>query len=207
MSISADITGVLGEVGTSYTVYKPDGSTITGEYLDFEAHPSHTTPLIRSFMYDFTLPSNTSADVGDVIEFAGRKVMILVKAPEFFEDAIVDYLSSGYVSNSIGRIQAYAPDGGWDSNYQKQKIWIETHANDINAVLMDRMFRSNVKALGDGSSQAELDRLHLYLHTDVPVKMGDRWFVSDSEHYKVEQIEPFRYININLVFLSEDTRS
>lgn len=207
MPISDDITAVLQEVGTSYSVYKPDGSVITGEFLDFEAHPSHTTPMIRAFMYDFTLPSGTSVEVGDVIEFAGKKVMVLVMAPEFFEDAIVDYLSSGYVSNTVGRIQYYDQDGGWDANYDKQKTWQNAHANDINAVLMDRLFRSNVKAMGDGSSNAELDRLHLYLHSSIPVEMGNRWYVSDTESYKVEQIEPYTFLGVNLVFLAEDKRS
>lgn len=205
MSISDDITSVLSEVGTAYTVYKPDGKTITGEYFDFEAHPSHTTPMIRAFMYDFTLPSGTSVKVGDVIEFAGKKVMVLVMAPEFFENAIVDYVSSGYVSNTIGRMQSYAPDGGWDTGYNKVKTWTNSHTSDVNAVMMDQLFRSGVKAIGDHSSNVELDRLHLYLHTDIPVKMGDRWHTATAD-YKVEQIEPHMYLNINLIFLSEDTR-
>lgn len=205
MSISDDIADVLSEVATSLTIYKPDGSTVTNEFLDYETHTDHTTPLIRAFMFDYTLAASTQVVVGDVIEFAGRKVLVLVKEPEYFENSIVDFLSSGYKCNIIGSIEEYDSDAGWDSEYKKNKPWIEVHSS-FNAVLMDRQFRSNMLPIADESMEIELDRLHLFVSDYYTINQGDRFRVSPTEAYKVEQVEKYKIPGIQLVFLTEDSR-
>ena len=205
MTISEDISDVLEEVGTSLTIYKPDGTTVTGEYIDHESHTDHTTPLIRAFMSDFTLSAETQAVVGDVVGFAGKTVLILVREPEYFEDAVVDYLASGYKSNSIGDFESYNQDGGWDAEYKKIKGWNSNHES-VRAVLMDQQFRSKMLSIADESMEIELDRLHLYVSDYYTVAPGDRYRVSATEKYKVEQIESYKMPGIQIVFLTEDER-
>lgn len=205
MSISDDIAAVLSEVATSLTIHKPDGTTVTGEFMDYETHTDHTTPLIRAFMFDYTLAADTQVVVGDVIEFAGRKVLVLVKEPEYFENTIVDFLSSGYKCNVVGSIEEYDADAGWDSEYKKNKPWTEVHAS-FNAVMMDRKFRSNMLPIADASMEIELDRLHLFLSDYYMVNQGDRFRLSATEAYKVEQVESYNIPGIQLVFLTEDSR-
>ena len=74
--------------------------------------------------------------------------------------------------------------------------------------LIDRLFRSNVLGIADESMNVELDRMHLYVSSYYSnVKMGDRWVPSDgSGPFQVDQIEPYRFSGILVVFLSEDSR-
>ena len=208
MSIDQDLLAVLQEVGTPITIYKPDSTVITGEYIDFLTHTEHTTPLIRGFFVDVTLQHPTQVEIGDVIEYGdGTKLIILARAAERFEGNVVDYLASGYYATSAGKFQHYVADAGFDADYNKIKGWVDLHTS-VQGCMMDRLFRSNVVPLGNQSLEVELDRLHLYVSAYYnDVKMGMRWETDAGDKYKVDQIEPYRLPGIWLVFLSEDTRA
>lgn len=206
MTIAEDISAVLSEVGTPCTIYKPDGSVITGEHIDETAHVEHTTPAIRAFFIDFTLQATTQATVGDVIEYSNEGVIITALQPEIFEGTPVDYVASGYRTNVIGEFQTYQQGAGYDLNYRRIKTWVSVYSN-VRACMMDRLFRSNVVGVGADSIEVELDRLHLYVSDYYNVETGMRWVNSTGDYYKVAQIEPYQFKGINLVFLTEDTRS
>ncbi len=210
MSISDDIKKVLQEVAASCTIYKPDGTVVTGEYVDTVSHTEHTTPLIRGFFTDLTLYHPTQAEVGDVVEFEGKQVIILARAAEIFEDDIVDYLASGYTANSSGSFQDFVQDAGFDADYNKIQAWTDIYPGiTIRGSMIDRLFRSNILEIGDHSFEAEQDQIHLYVSGYYDkVEMGMRWVPdTGTKFYKVEQIEEFRFPGIRLVFLSEDTRA
>ena len=206
MSISEDIAGVLQEVGTPCTIYKPDGTTVTGEYIDPTSHTEHTTPAIRAFFVDFTIPHPTESDVGDILAYSDEEVILTAKQPEMFEGQPVDYLASGYRVNTSGSFQTYQTGDGFDSDYKRIKNWNDVYTS-VKACMMDRLFRSDMAGVGNDSIEVELDRLHLYISSYYDIEPGMRWRAADGRSYKVAQIEPYRFIGINLVFLEEDTRS
>lgn len=206
--INEDILAVLQEVGTSCTIYKPDGTVVTGEYMDFITHTEHTTPLIRGFFTDFTLHHPTQADIGDVIEYGpvGKRVILLAKEVEMFEDSPVDYLASGYTVNTSGAFRNFNQAEGFDADYNKLMNWTDLYTG-VQGCLVDRLFRSNVIGIADESMNAELDRLHLYVSNYyVGVEMGMRFLTDGGDKYQVDQIEPYRFPGIRLLFLSEDNR-
>ena len=208
MPIDEDILEVLREVGTSCTIYKPDGTVVTGEYMDFLTHTEHTTPLIRGFFIDFTLHHPTQAEVGDVLEYGtnGKKVILLAKEVEMFENSPVDYLASGYTVTGTGKFQKADQDDGYDAQYNKV-VQSEDVYTGVMGCLMDRLFRSNIISIADESMNVELDRLHLYVSGYYSnVEMGMQWVDDSGRTYQVEQIEPYRFPGILVVFLSEDTR-
>ena len=209
MAINEDILEVLREVGTACTVRQPDGTVVTGEYMDFVTHTEHTTPLIRGWFIDFTLHHPTAANIGDIIEYGpnSKRVILLTKEVEMFENEPVDYLASGYTANVEGEFQDYVEDDGWDADYEKVQSWVTLHSN-VMGTQMDRLFRSNVIGIADESMNAELDRMHLYVsgyYSDV--KMGMRWVPNNGAGpFKIDQIEPYMFPGIHLCFISEDHR-
>lgn len=206
MSISDDITAVLGEIGVACTITKPDGTVITGEYIDTNPHTNNTTPLISSFFRNFALGYQTQANVGDIIDYGYESVLLLSKAPELFEGAPIEYIASGYVANVTGTIQNYDQAAGYDTDYTRIRSWVDVYAN-IAAVMTDRIFRSNVSGIGDDSIFAEVSKLHLYVSDYYSgIKMGMRFTTASGDKYKVDQIEKDRMLGIHMVFLSEDTR-
>jgi len=207
MALSDDIREVLEEVGTPYTIIKPDGAEVTGEYFDTVSHTEHTTPVIRGFFTDFALTHPTQVEVGDVLHYlTDHRLIVIAKAPEAFEGEVIDYLGSGYKVNSRGNFLNYDEDAGWDADYNKVKAWTPVYEG-VYGTLMDRQFRSDMKAIADESMEVELDRLHLWVSDYFDVEPGMRWWVSGDEYYKVEQIEPHRFPGMKLVFLTEDTRA
>ena len=208
MPIDADVLAVLQEVGTAFTIHKPDGTAVTGEYLDFVTHTEHTTPLIRSFFTDYNFHYPTQVEVGDIVEASnGKKSIILSMDAEMFENSPVDYLASGYKINAAGGFKNYIQDDGFDANYTRVRNWVNLYTG-VEGCMIDRLFRSNVMSMANESMNTELDRIHLYVSAYYSnVKMGMRWETSDGEKFKVEQIEPYRFPGVLVVFLSEDTRA
>lgn len=209
MTLAADISEVLAEVGTLYSTVKPDGSDVEGEYyFDSNSHTEHTTPMIRGYFFDFTLTADSPADIGDVIEYVGGgSILVMAKAPEIFENQIIDYLASGYVANAHGDFLVYS-DGNRaerDGDYRLTREWKVAYEG-VRGTIMDRLFRSAMKAMGDHAYEAELDRLHLWVSSYYDVKPGMRFQLTGGDYYKVAQIEQFRFPGLNLVFLTEDTR-
>jgi len=207
MSIDKDVYDVLAEVGTEFTIYKPNGTVIIGEHLDFETHTEHTTPLIRSFFTDYNFQHPTQVEIGDVIEASnGKKSIILSMDAEMFENEPVDYLASGYQVNALGSFKNYQQDAGFDEDYNRIRNWVEVYA-DVQGCMIDRLFRSNVMSVADESFNTELDRIHLYVSAYYSeVAMGMQWETSNNELYKVEQVEPYRFPGVLVVFLAEDNR-
>lgn len=207
MSIDDDIRGVLEEVGTPCVIHKPQGVSITGEYIDPTSHTEHTTPMIRSFFVDFTTANPTQMTVGDVIEWSGRKILLLVLEPEMFEGGAVDYLSAGYRVNAHGAFQHFDQDAGFDADYKRNRSW-EVLYDNVQGTIMDRLFRSMVMSVSDHTLDMETNKLHFYISSYYSeVKMGMRWVPSDGgPSLTVENIEDHTFPGIRVVFLADDTR-
>lgn len=211
MTIASELLAVLQEVGSACTILKPNGTIVTGEYLDMEDHAEHTNPQIRAFFFTMSLPYPSSAAVGDILVVGSTEpqyILLTVKAPQRFAGEIVEYSASGYLANAAGKFQYYEQDGGYDSDYNKVEGWQDLYTGvTIRGALMDRLYRSNVTPIANEIMDVSENSLHFYISDYFSdVAMGMRWVGDNGDIFKVDQIEKYNFLGVQLVFLSEDTR-
>jgi len=213
MTIAEELLDVLQEVGSTYTILKPDGTWITGEYLDLNDHAEHTNPSIRAFLYNMSLHNPSQCAVGDVLRVDSggsvhTDILLTIKAPQGFSGEVVEYSGSGYLANGAGHFEKYVQDGGFDSDNNRIRTWTNIYPGlTIRGALMDRLYRSSISMVANEVLDIAENNLHFYISSYFSdVAMGMRWVGDDGRKYKVDQIEDHNFPGIRLVFMSEYTK-
>jgi hypothetical protein len=207
MSIGPDLAEVYGEVGTSIKIYKPDGTIVLGEYLDFDINRQVTKPFIREFFIEAFFTYVTAVVGGDVVEFVvdGRKFLVMNLTPEFFENEVINNSAVLYKCNEIATIKR-PTKGGWDNEYKKELTWPDVIA-DVPILLTERFFGTGLGAVGpqDFMEYDILDN-QMYVSGYYGVKPLDRVWLSDTEFFQVDFVEKRKFEGVWSCVLSEDTR-
>ena len=68
--VGLDIKDVLEEIGTSFTILRPNSGELGTEYLDYEMNRQVTKPFIREYFLEIVLPQDTNVIGGDIIQFS-----------------------------------------------------------------------------------------------------------------------------------------
>lgn len=205
MGIGQDIKGALVDVGSSYTILRDSGN-ISGEYLDFEINKQVTKPFIREFFLEVTLPHDTSAIAGDVIQFDTdqRRFLLMNKTPEEFEDEVAVYETVLYKCNVSGELLRYSGEN-WDrQTYRPDSIW-ETIKSDCSALLTENLFGTGL-VLDEEIGQLGLELDSLYIPTSIGTKLLDRYSSASGEYYKIISVESRKFDGVDVCKLEEDTR-
>lgn len=208
MSIGPDLAEVLPEVGTLVKIYKPDGTIISGEYLDFDINRQVTKPFIREFFIEASFSYITKAAGGDVIEFIadGRKFLIMNLTGELFEDAVISYSAVMYKCNEVATIKR-PTKGIWGNGYKKELTWPNVVV-DVPILLTERFFGTGLGAV-EPRDFLEYDILdnQIYISAYYGVRPMDRVWLSDTEFFKVDFVEKRKFEGVYSCVLSEDTRA
>jgi len=206
VSIGPDVADVLDELGAAFTIHYVDGSTATGEKLDYDTFPEHSSEFIRMFFFAVTLIYNTIVVKGNIISLHGMYFLVTNLTPTLFEDAVVDNIAVLYRCNiSGGIIQRFSDDPGFDADFKRVSNWADVYSN-IYALQTEDRFDTSLDDFDDVMKVPAGTQI-LYLTGEYVLKVGDRWRVSATEYYKVETISVRRLDNINIVKLSVDTRA
>ena len=209
MTIGFDIKDVYREVGAAYAATRPgpgsSGEIETG-YLDFELNRQVTKPFIREYFIEASLPHDTIAGVGDVIEFTadGRKFLLMNLTPDLFENEVFEYQGVLYKCNILaGKLERFSGEE-WDSNYKKDFVW-DLIDDAIPALVTESLFGHSLETdveLG----MLGLERHELYISASYGIKTLDRFTPVSGEFYMVTTIKSRRYDGIDVAELETDTR-
>lgn len=207
MSLGQDLVDVYAEVGTKIKIFKPDGSEISGEYIDIDINRQVTKPFIREFFMEASFAFNTGAEGGVVVEFIvdGRKFLVMNLTGELFENTIISYNSVLYKCNEVATIKR-PTKGDWDVDYKKELTWPDVIV-DVPILLTERFFGTGLGAV-EPQDFMEYDILdnQMYISGYYGVKPLDRVWLSDTEFFKVDFIEKRKFEGVWSCVLSEDTR-
>lgn len=204
MTIGADIKEILKELGTSVTINRYDGTTVTGEYVDHDNYPEHSTEFIRQFFITATFAHDTVINSGDYLEFivSGKFYLVTSKSPQLFENAVNSFIGACYLCNTTGTIQRYS-EGARDAQYRLSPSWSNISAN-VRGLMVDNPYENEINE----EHNFEFLETHnfLYISGNYDIQKGDRFYISSTEYYKVDYIESKRLSNVHIVFLGVDTR-
>jgi len=207
MSIGPDLAEVLKEVGTSIKIYKPSGTEVLGEYLDFDINRQVTKPFIREFFVEASFSYVTQVVCGDVIEFLtdGRKFLVMNLTAEFFENQIINNNAVLYKCNEVVTIKR-PTKGAWNADYERQISWLDVTV-DVPILLTERFFGTGLGAVSpqDFMEYDILDN-QIYISGYYGVKPLDRVWLSNTEFFQVDFVEKRKFDGVWSCVLSGDTR-
>ena len=207
MSIGPDLEEVLDEVGTAYTIYKPDSTVITGEYLDADINRQVTKPFIREFFIEAFVPYNTQLAEGDIVEFDidGRRFLTMNLTPELFENQIIAYGSVLYKCNEKATIQRLTK-GGWVDGYKRDRVWADLFT-DVDILLTERFFGTGMGIVEpkDFMEYGIIDN-QMYVSAYYDIQPLDRIWLSETEFFRVGFVETRKFNSVYSCALTGDTR-
>ncbi|MFW6120241.1 MAG: hypothetical protein ACOC80_05000 [Petrotogales bacterium] len=206
MGIAEDLSQVFEEVGVLFTIE----DTEIQEYMDFEYNVQVSNPFVREFAVDGMFKSNTSVSGGSIINIheAGSRFLIVNFLPELFENAAIAYNATLYKCNVYGmcyRQTQTDAEKRYDSTYKTDFKWekqFETWAP----------FTTDIRGISSGLRDHEdfafinVKEKNLYLPESLDIQVGDRWYISSDEYYKIDNVERHRFNGAIICDVSEDTR-
>lgn len=204
-TLGDDIKDVFTEVGTAYNIIR-DVETLSGEFLDETLNRQVTKPFVKEFFLEVSLPFDTRAVGGDVIQFTkdSRTFLIVHINPEDFENLSVTQESVLYKANVSGEL--LRPSGeGWDTDYHYQGDVMVSVRTPAYGLLTERLFGPDIEqdvVIG----QIEIEGQSLYMPSHYGVKPLDRYQVGSGEYYKIEAVEERRFNGVDICKIVEDTR-
>lgn len=200
--IGDDIRDVLQELGTPFVIHKLDGTTISGEYLDYEFYADQSTEFIRQFCYSGDFQFDSKVQNGDLIFFDGKYFLILNIRKTIFEEEAVDYSNFFIECNTMGKLCSLSTTRGTD--YKNTPTWGVIH-NHVAAVQADRA----TEELTEKVMNIAMNKYVLYCQGYSDVKVGDRWYpdlTNDNEYYKIVSLNRRRFKGVIVCNIEEEAR-
>lgn len=202
MSMGDDIKETL-VFGTAYTILRTP-TNIIGEYADISINAQVTKPFIREFFLEGTFAYDTQVVSGDYLQFPdGRFFIVMNKTPETFENTVISYSCVLYRCNVVGTIQRQSNDRS-ETSLAITQTWSSV-TTGVRALVTEAMYENDL-GTEEGYGQYDKTKMDMYLPVSVGIQEHDRFYVSVSEYYKVENIMRRRFEGVHLVTLREDNR-
>jgi len=201
--IGRDVIEVL-TYGVAITIIRPSGN-ITGEYALIKTNKQVTKPFIREFFQEATLAHDTAVVPGDVIWASdGRFLLVMNKTPKVMENAVYQHDCVLYKANVAGTIKRPS-QGPRSADYTTPTVWtdIKTQAHGLMTESLYGNELDDDEAVGDIVRAAQ----DLYAPAAYGLAVGDQYWLSATEYYRVEHIKTRRYDNVVIAVLGNDTRA
>jgi len=188
MTIGADISEVLNELGMTVTVYRPN-TTSFQEKIEISTPYRISQPFIREFLAEGGLRYNTQIRSGDLIRASqsGYTYLVMSLLPEGFEDQIIEWTAFLYKCNRKGIILKQIDTDDWDQNYQNTVTWEPVYEEIIPFLLYDKQafdraitFQYNWEQFASLSNE-----LYMSGWYDIPTLSRMRIFEEDIEQWTI----------------------
>jgi len=202
MGLGVDIKDVLTEIGSAYTIV----SNNSGEYGDVVFSTQVTKPITIESFRRMTMPHDTSAVVGDVLDFdtTTERFLLTNKLYDQFENEVITIEGILYKCNVSNGILTRPSGEAWGNDYHKETQWEEIKT-DCDAMQVAALYGNDLE------SDEELALLgfrkdEVYLPHSVGAQVLDRFQPASGEYYMVNTAETRRFPGVDVLIVVEDTR-
>jgi len=204
MGIGVDISDVLSEVGSVFTIIRAS-ENITGEYGEITVNRQITKPFIFNYFKELTLQYDTQAVPGDILEFetTGSRYILMAVNTEEFENEIVTHEGVLYLANVSGELLRPS-ETTRDARYRTTQVFTEVSA-DVYALETESLF-GNTLETDQQLGMIGLRKDELYIPSSAGVLVGDRYQPASGEYYKVEVVKRRNFAGVDICELVEDNR-
>jgi len=210
--LGRDIREVFEEVGVHYSISRSGEVTTSGEYLDWEPNSQVTKPFIREYFLECYFVYNTNVQNGDVVQFlpsgeleGGDKYLVMNKTPSIFENEIIDYAGVLYKVNVSGELHRPSGEAAWPTQTYHKEVTFQKIADEVPALQTEPLFGGELE-FEEELALLGIEKQDLYVPSEYNVQALDRYYTASGEYYMVESVKQRRFIGVDVVILSEDTR-
>ncbi len=204
MGLGDDIKSVLQELGTPITVYKLGQSPITGEYVDPESYPEHSTEFIRQNCFTGDFQYDSVVEEGDLLSFDNKWFLMLnVKRTLFEGNNVIN--STFFVECNVNGAFAKENELRDPTTKKLKSVWFVTEKNSVRALMVNK----SLQIEDFSGSENVVTKLTLFCQNYTNIFVGDRWYPdvnNTKEYYRISKIDKHRYENIFVCDLIEDSR-
>jgi len=202
--VGDDIVEAFEDVGTSFTILR-SGETFDSEYLYSQLNRQVTKPFTREFFREATLPYNTVAVAGDIVQFDTTDEIFLIvnRTPKVFENEVISFESVLYKCNVSGELKRYSGES-FDSDYKLVRVF-ETVRSNCYALMTEGLFGHGIES-DEELARFGLSNQECYMPLSFGPSLEDRYEPVSGEYYIVESVKKRRFDNVALIELKEDTR-
>jgi hypothetical protein len=201
MTLGLDYREVLQEVGVSVVILRDEGE-IAGEFIQIKTNAQVTKPFVREFFLEAMLSFDTEIIAGDVIRMDdGRVFLVMNKTPHMFEGEAWKFVAVLYKTNTVGVLLRPTVTTGGHASVVSWAIV----KNPCYALITESYYGNRLDE-DEQVGMLDLTAMDLYLPHVVGIKIGDQYQVSESEYYRADKIAYYKYENVDVALMGEDTR-
>jgi len=193
------------KVGLSYVIERDTGD-ISGEYGMINPNRQVTKPFIREFFQDARFPYDSAIQSGDIISVDdGRKLMVMNLTPSIIKNQIIEKESVLYKCNVSGQLVRFSGELSYDSNYNLgiQELVIR---DNCYGLLTEALYGNEMTEDRDIQELMGMKSNELYVPASVGIQIGDRYYVTAAEYYRIETVATRKYDNVHVATIAQDTR-
>jgi len=198
---------VLKSLGSPVTITKSDGSVITGEFVETETYPTHSTFFVRQYCLGGTFAYDSQIESGDLAVFTEYTTLVMNLKPEFFENAIITKEAYLIICNKLGAI--CKKESVRNSDQTVVQTWVAVKT-DIHGLQHELQVSSGTQEFEDIISVDKGTDV-LFIQNSPLIKRGMRWYPDASNLdvdtcFIIESVSELRLKGLLQCVLSIDRR-
>jgi hypothetical protein len=201
--IGVDIAEVINELGITAIILRAPLNL--SEKINYDVNEQANNKFVREHLLTTSFAYDTVIISGDLLQFNSETYLVANKTPDSFEGGIVEYVGIIYKCNLPALSKILIPletknddftiTLGWQ--VRKSPVYGIIHYN-LRSVLLD----------SDASTGKEtVYRLESFVPASYGVQPLDRLYISETEYYRVENVEKYLLPGIHVLSLVEDERA
>lgn len=200
--IGPDISEVIEELGVTVTILRtPNNLT---EKIVYDVNGQASNPFMREHALATSFKYDSAINTGDVLLMGGLYYLVIAKTPDDFEDAVVEYPGQILKCNTNGATFSYETSTQDSNTFEITNGW--TNRKTDAHCLIYRGSRGAIQNSDVAEGKETNFRLDCYVPKSYGIQIGDRLTLTNGVVYRVQDIEPYVYPDIDTLSLVDDER-
>jgi hypothetical protein len=200
--IGIDIADVMDELGVSATILR--SPTNLTEKINTSIKET-ADPFTQEYEFDASFKYNTVIVPGDVIQMLGTSYIVMNKTGDLFEGEVVEYAAGLYKCNTSSTALLLSP-----TSSVNQTTFVVTSGWSIKKSPAYGFVYKGKRGVSANEETSPGKETTYTLYCLVPASYGamklDRFQLSPTEYYRVEDVETYQYAGVHVLSLVEDER-
>jgi len=200
--LGPDIAEVIEELGSTFTIVR---TGLTEKVLS-NLRELARDPAFQERHFDAVLSYNTAINSGDIIQSGGENFIVMDKSTDDFEDSVVKCNAVLYKCNLPSTTKILIPTETTNETTFAVTVSWSIRLGTVYGLLFPGA-RGAVLNQENITGKELTYKLMCFVPDFYGVERYDRFYLSASEFYRVEDIEKHQYAGIHVLSLVEDERA
>ncbi len=202
--IGEDIAEVIKEMGVLVTILRTPKDI--KEYMSYEVDTSTSRAFYQEYVLNASFTFNSVVKSGDVVIFnADRIYLVTTVIPDTFENSVVENNVTLYKNNFPDTAMLLSPSKVQDPDtFKITHSWVEKKVRPYGLIYKTDY---NAPVFPEDSTGRDVRfSMEAVIPSEYLAAVGDRILLTDSEYYRIQDIEKYKFSGMDLLTLVSDER-